>query len=38
MNGVGNLEIPKGNNKIDPGQAGLTNSGNYSRVGNNTEI
>ncbi len=38
MNGIGNLEIPKGNNKIDPGQAGLTNSGNYSRVGNNTEI
>jgi len=38
MNGLGDIEIPKGNNKIDPGQAGLTNSGNYSRVGNDAQI
>ena len=38
MNGTNNIQLPKGNNKEDPGKAGLTNSGNYSRVGGNVEI
>ncbi len=38
MNGTNDIQVPTGNNKVDPGQAGLTKEGNYSRVGGDAQI